>query len=179
MCLIIFATSLHHFIDTFFLSKYDISSKSVTENLILFCVSMSVIFLGLIFLLCTCNIYIGLPIMGVGVIIYIVDFYLTKHKYNYKYEWHFHPLSIVLMIAVVFFLISIIPAFITQVNALRKGFTIKQEDSVKKKLHELKSTNINIDPQYKPNTNCCKGLCNIIKFIFRKTNDSLVNIKLK
>ena len=117
--------------------------------------------------------------MGAGAIIYIVDFYITKHQYNYKYEWHFHPLSILLMIATVFFFVLIIPAFITQVNALRKGFTVKQQDSVRKKLIELKNTNVNIDPQYKPNTNCCNGLCYIIKFIFRKTNDSLVNIKIK
>ena len=117
--------------------------------------------------------------MGGGVIIYIVDFYITKHKHNHNYEWHFHPLSILTMIATIFFLVSIVPAFITQVSAVRKGFTVKQQDSIRKKLIELRNTNIDIDPQYKPNTNCCKGLCYIIKFIFRKTNDSLVNIKLK
>ena len=158
----------------FIINPKGIWSIIYSNNKIILIISIVLISLSAIYLFLGCiNFFVLFVPSGAGFILFFYAFY--KNKPNY-FENFRNPFIILVLIVNLFFCIFVIINFIKQTKNISKGVTIKQEASIKRETIKniSKNKNTNFDKYYFTKRTKKEKIKNIIKFLFKKIDHSLI-----
>ena len=158
----------------FIINPKGIWSIIYSNNKILLIISIILISFSAFYLLLGCiNFFVLFVPSGSGFILFFYAFY--KNKPN-NFENFRNPFIIPVLIVNLFFCIFVIINFIKQTKNISKGVTIKQEASIKRETIKniSKNKNTNFDKYYFTKRTKKEKIKNIIKFLFKKIDHSLI-----
>lgn len=107
----------------------------------------------------------------------IVLFYISKHKYKKDYVKYYNPFSFPLMCINAYFMIFSVSVLCQQSYMIFRGVTLKQSDSIRRKIGELGMKQKNLKDEYKHECGCGSSIKNLCTFLFKSTPKSLINVE--
>ena len=146
-----------------------------SNDKIILIISCSLISLSLIYLLLGCfTLFILFVPSGIGLFLFFIVFY--KNEPN-NYEKFRNPFAILVLIINLFYGTFAVINFINQTKNISKGITIKQEISIKKEtINNItkNKTTAHLDKYFFTKLTKREKIKNIIKFLFKKIDDTLI-----
>ena len=146
-----------------------------SNHKIILIVSCSLISLSLIYLLLGCfTLFILFVPSGIGLVLFFFVFYQNKPN---NYEKFRNPFVILVLIINLFYGTFALINFINQTKNISKGITIKQEISIKKEtINNItkNKTTAHLDKYFFTKLTKREKIKNIIKFLFKKIDDTLI-----
>ena len=146
-----------------------------SNDKIILIISGSLISISLIYLLLGCfTLFILFVPSGIGLVLFFFVFY--KNKPN-NYEKFRNPFTILVLIINLFYGTFALINFINQTKNISKGITIKQEISIKKEtINNItkNKTTAHLDKYFFTKLTKREKIKNIIKFLFKKIDDTLI-----
>ena len=129
-----------------------------------------------LFAWCRCkNMYITIPPISIGIIIFIIIYYISISEKSIKnYPIYLNPLSFIVISGTIPLGLFVGSFAAKQSNLISQGLTAKQYECISREVMTDKDKRLTSSYRLKQNLKCYVKLKNIIKFLFKKTEGSLI-----
>ena len=170
-CLYICVCDIIIIIKIFIVSPKGLWKELWKKNKILLLISGIIIVLGLILVSFNANREISLTTIGIGYILYVVEFYVYYPRKGKPRYYSYNPFIVADLAGVASFVIFAITNFTGQTSNILSGYTVKQTESIKK---ELKEKGVGKVPEFLRPKSCKEKFNNWVNFLKKDIGKSLI-----